>query len=376
MDEKWVKKFESFWTGPQVVAKDWKARTKKKVIGWAIPDGPEELILASGALPMAMLGKEIPFSKADAHFQGFACSYTRGLLELLTRDELNYFDAVILPHTCDALRAFDLVAKDLDKIKITETYRPPRIRENKAAEKYLKEEIERIRKRLGEITGHYASDDEIRKASAAINKVKDLLKEMKKQLKAGRVSALEYFTAVGAAMVGEKEEIAKLLEGFLKEVGTLAPSKTGRKKVVLAGKVPEPLAIVSEIENAGFSIVDDLLVIGSRYVRSTVNLDKDPIQGLADAQVDKFPVAGMYDRDHTRGERIIKKVKANAADAVVFLVQKFCEPYEMDVVGIEEDCKKAGIPFIKLESDYQTASLAPLRTRIQAFAEMLTAPKA
>jgi len=372
MAGRWSDRFEEIWKHPQSSAKNWKAKTKKKVIGWAIPDGPEELILASASLPVALLGAGIPFSRADAHFQGFACSYTRSLLELLARGEMEYLDALILPHTCDALRAFDLVVKEISKIKYVETFRPPRIKDNAASVKYLKEELERMRKRLGEITGHYPSLEEIRAGSETINNLKAALNEVKKQMKAGRVKPREYFSAVQAGMVGEKEEITKLVQEFLKEASDRKPEARPRK-IVLAGKVAEPIEILDEIEASGFQVVDDLLVNGSRYVKSTVDLNQDPIQALADAQLAKMPVAGMYDKEKSRGERIIQKVRRTAAHAVIFLVQKFCEPYEIDVVGVEEELKKAGIPMLKLESDYQTSSVAPLRTRIDAFAEMLTA---
>lgn len=368
-----MKKFEEIFKNPQAVAKTWKQKNNKPVIGWAIPDGPEELILAAGALPMAVLGAEIPFSLGDAHFQGFACSYTRTLLELSLRGELDYLDALIIPHTCDALRAYDLVIKELGKVKNVETYRPPRLRDNKASEKYLREELERIRKRLGEITGHFPGDDDIRKASEQINALKKELKELKKEVKTGRVSSLEFFSAVAAGMAGDKQEAAKLVAELVREAGSRKPEKATSKKIVLAGKVAEPLSILGVIEAAGLQVVDDLLVNGSRYVKSKVEIDKDPIYALAEAQLDKIPVAGMYDRDKTRAERIIQKVKKSGAKAVIFLVQKFCEPYEMDVVGVEEDLKKAGIPMLRLESDYQAGSVAALKTRIDAFSEMLSA---
>jgi len=369
MDEKWAKRFEEIWRHPEETAKKWKSG-KKMVIGWAIPDGTEELILASGAMAQALLGSDLPFAGADAHFQGFACSYTRSLLEMLTRGELDFYDALIIPHTCDALRAFDLVIKDIARVKIVETFRPTRLRDNPASEKFLREELERIRKRLGEITGHFASDQEIKLAAAELNALKETLREVKTQMKAGRASALEFFSATQAGMAGDKKEVIKLAAEFLGEVKA-RPARAGGKKILLAGKVAEPLSILSAIEASGFQVIDDLLVNGARYVKSAVDLSKEPIQALVDAQLDKIPVAGMYDRTRSRGERIIRRFRRSGAQAVIFLVQKFCEPYEMEAVGVEEELKKAGIPMLKLESDYQTRSIAPLKTRIEAFAEML-----
>jgi len=119
--------------------------------------------------------------------------------------------------------------------------------------------------------------------------------------------------------------------------------------------------------------VDDLLVNGSRYAESEVELKLNPLEGLVQAQLDKIPVAGFYHRKETRSARILQRVKESQAAGVIYLLQKFCEPYELEVVGIEEELKKAGVKVLRLESDYQTSSLAPLRTRIEAFGEMLAA---
>jgi benzoyl-CoA reductase subunit C len=372
MEQKWVNKFEAIFKNAQALAKKWKA-ANHKVVGWAIPDGPEELVMASGAKPQALLGTEIPFSKADAHFQGFACSYTRSLLELLTSGQLDFYDALILPHTCDALRAMDLVAKEQGGVKNVESYRPPRLRDNPASRNYLMEELSRLRKRLSEITGHYATDEEIKQASASLNRLKDLLRGVKTELKAGKASALEFFSAVQAAMSGDKQEVEGMVREFLVELKNRKPLPTKPEKIVLAGKVAEPLSLLEAIETAGFQVVDDLLVNGSRYVKSIVELEQAPLQALAEAQLAKIPVAGMYDREQSRGERIIRRVRRSGAKAVIFLVQKFCEPYELEVVGVEEELTRAGIPMLKLESDYQSSSIAPLKTRIEAFAEMLKA---
>ncbi len=373
MEKKWMDKFEAIEKNPQAVAEDWKKKTGGKVIGWAIPDGPEELILAAGALPLALLGAGIPFSRADAHFQSFACSYSRSLLEQITRGELDFVAALIFPHTCDAMRALDLVVKDLGRIKYVESFRPPRLRDSEAAAKYLKEELGRIRGRLAEITGHSASDQEIRQASETINELKTELMNLKKEMAAGRASAMEYFSAVSAGMAGDKPEVTKLVKELISESKSRKAEKAGKKPVILAGKVAEPLELIAEIEKAGFLVVDELLVNGSRYVESLVDLKRDPIEGLIRAQFDKIPVAGFYHRKETRSERILKRVKESNAAGVIYLLQKFCEPYEMEVVGVEEDLKKAGVKVLRLESDYQVSSLAPLRTRIDAFGEMLAA---
>jgi len=371
MNENWVKKFDGIWREPKKWVEKLKKETGKKVIGWAIPDGPEELILASSAYPLGLLGAGTAFSLAEAHFQGFACSYSRTLLEQIKRGELNYLDGVIFPHTCDAMRALDLVVKEMEPFKLVESYRPPRVRDNASAVKYFSQELERVREKLGKLTGHYAKGEELEQAIEQVNEVKELLKQVKKEMVSGKVRAREFFSLVQAGMVGDKKEVGALAIKFLEEVKARKGTNQKKLKIVLAGKVLEPIEMIDELEQAGFQVVEDLLVNGSRYIESQVELGSEPIKDLVYAQLNKIPIAGVYDSKKSRAQWVIQRVKESQAEAVIYLVQKFCEPYELEVVGVEEELNKEGIKVLRLESDYQTSSLPPLRTRIDAFAEML-----
>ncbi len=372
MAENWRERFDQIWKEPSKTARQWKEKTKGKVVGFCLPDAPEEIILASGALPLALLGKGIAFSRADAHFQSFACSYSRSLLELIERGELDFLDAIIIPHTCDAMRAFDLVVKSMDRFEMTESYRLPRLRENPCAEKYFREELDRLRNKLAELTGHYPDSEEIRQACGTLNKLKSLFGQLKKELKDQRISAGEFFSALRASLVGDRQEMVSLIEQFLLEIKNRTPKEQGFK-IILAGKVAEPPEIIDEIERAGFVVVDDLLALGSRWIESKVDTNIEPISALIKAQFEKLPFAGLVEnREKSRAQWIIEAVRNSGAHAVIYLLQRFCEPYELEVVGIEEELKQAQIPFLRLETDYQTSSLPPLRTRLDAFYEMLS----
>jgi len=237
--------------------------------------------------------------------------------------------------------------------------------------KYFSQELERVRKRLGELTGHYAKAEELGPAIKQVNQVKEWLGEVKKEMVSGRVNAREFFSLVQAGMAGDKREVGELARRFLEEVKARNTSNQKKLKVVLAGKVLEPIEMIDELEHAGFQVVDDLLVNGSRYIESQVKIGSEPMKDLVYAQLNKIPIAGVYDTKKSRAQWIIQRVRETQAEAVIYLVQKFCEPYELEVVGVEEELNQAGIKVLRLESDYQTSSLPLLRTRIDAFAEML-----
>jgi len=59
---------------------------------------------------------------------------------------------------------------------------------------------------------------------------------------------------------------------------------------------------------------------------------------------------------------------------VVFVLNKFCEPHAFDYVPLSKALAEAKIPHLLLETDI-TVPVGQLRTRLQAFLEMLVPPR-
>ena len=58
-------------------------------------------------------------------------------------------------------------------------------------------------------------------------------------------------------------------------------------------------------------------------------------------------------------------------DGVIDVNLKFCETYDTEGYFVERALKQAGIPMLGIETDYTDADTEQLRTRIEAFVEML-----
>ena len=58
-------------------------------------------------------------------------------------------------------------------------------------------------------------------------------------------------------------------------------------------------------------------------------------------------------------------------NAVILQVIRYCDTHEYDAPDVRDYLQGAGLPVLHLERDYGATGLAPLRTRIQAFLEMI-----
>ena len=376
MAEKWQEKFNGVCRDLPATVARWKEKHRGKAVGWALTDVPEELVIAAGALPAALLAENVRLVEADKHFQGFACSYSRSVLELLAAKQLEFLDGVIVPYICDTTRALDLVVKFNQFLPWTDCLRIPKTTVGQGIFPYYRQELERLRNRLAELTGHYPDAEEIRAAIIQVNRVKTRLDQIRALLreKPGLIAAAEYFGAVRASLTLPKDEAAKLADEFLADVEKRKPvsaASADSTPVILAGKVAEPPAVVELIEAAGLRVVDDSLVLGGRYAAARADENADPMDALVRRQLTQWPMVGVWDERPERASFLIERARASRAKGAVFLVQKFCEPWEIDYPGMKEALDQEGIPSLRLETEYQMGSLEPLRTRVEAFAEML-----
>ena len=80
----------------------------------------------------------------------------------------------------------------------------------------------------------------------------------------------------------------------------------------------------------------------------------------------------MRPRAGRRFEHIFNLVDEFEVDGVIFYTLKFCDPHLFDVPLLKDRLNEKGIPGLVLEGDYTPGTLGRVRTRVEAFVEMLT----
>ena len=68
---------------------------------------------------------------------------------------------------------------------------------------------------------------------------------------------------------------------------------------------------------------------------------------------------------------LIDLAEQTGARGVVFVLLKFCDPVAYDYPMIKEGLDKKMIPSIKLEIEFQSNPAGQMKTRLQAFAEII-----
>ncbi len=120
------------------------------------------------------------------------------------------------------------------------------------------------------------------------------------------------------------------------------------------------------------TVVGDDLAQETRQFRTLVPDGKDALERLARQWSNIEGCSLAYDPDKKRGSMIVDEVKNKDADGVVFCMMKFCDPEEYDYPVVKSDIEASNIPTLYIEIDQQTSNNEQVRTRVQAFTEMLS----
>lgn len=155
---------------------------------------------------------------------------------------------------------------------------------------------------------------------------------------------------------------------------------TKKPRLLVTGCLVDDVSLTELIEDCGFNIVMDDTAIGSRTFGHDVELTDDPLGALAYRYLEKIVCPRTFRQTgKTRAEDLENRfgylrkfVEEWKADAVYLNIIRNCDPHGYEVPELQYYLEEmVGVPVRVVEQDYSTASLAPLRTRFQAFAESI-----
>ncbi len=358
---------------PVGAARKYKDRYKRPVFGYFCTYTPEEIIHAGGGIPFRIIGQKKSVACSDSHLQSYSCSLVRTGLDMALTDQLDFLEGAVFPHTCDSIqRLSDIWRINTDYSFHADIVLPVKL-QTESARAYLIEELGSFVKKIEEFTGRTIGDDSLVEAIKLYNRMRGNLARLYEAKKVNPAilpsSALN--NCVQAAMFMPVEEHNLLMESLLTDLDSTAGG--GRPaRIFLAGNLCVFNEIYDYIEAAGGTVVGDDMCTGSRYF--IVNVDEKgtkPIEALADRIIRRPICAAKHNPQFDRGAYLKKMVQDSGAQGVIFLVIKFCDPHSFDYPYLKESVDSLKVPHMLLETEMDNPSLGQIKTRIDAFMEMI-----
>lgn len=362
---------------------------KKKMIGVYCMVVPEELIYASGAVPVRLCaGCFEPCQLGEDRVPRDGCPLVKSAMGLSIQNGLTVFDAcdaVIVPTTCDPKRK---LGEELSAFKDVWMLEMPHIKEARFSRRIWMEQMYALKNQLERFTrnGQIGNKIKARQLTPAIAKsaaAQFQLRRLQSFRKAehpviwGR-QAVTVLNAYAYAPVDHwTRSVVQLNDQLEKKVQkgetVCAPD---RPRIMIAGSpvIFPNLKIFSLVEEMGGIVVCDESCAGDRYLYDPVGYTEKNLRDQMSAIGSRYMAPCVCPSFAPNDDRLIlikRTVQAYAVDGLLYHVLKGCLIYDFEVHRVETMLKPLGIPLLRIETDYNPEDIEQLRTRIEAFIEML-----
>ena len=353
----------------------YKEETGKKIVGYTCSYTPEEIIYAAGALPFRLFGTNEGIHLADANLQSYCCSLVRGILEEGLSGRLDFLDGAVFPHTCDSFqRLSDIWRINVERKFHIDLVLPVKLN-TASARQYMIDVLEKFKKDLELALGVEITDAMLFEAIKTYNRIRVLMTRLY-TLRAKRpeiIRGRDFHSIIKTAMIMDRKLFAKTLEEIITQMEKAFSNEiiSGHKRLVLAGSVCSHPGIYDIIENAGGVVVGDDLCTGSRYFEGLLNVKDPPLVAIANRYLARPICPAKHSGLKDRGKKIVRVVRENKADGIVFLLLKFCDPHAFDYPYIKEMLDREKIPCMLLDMEEQLPAEGQLQTRFETFIQIL-----
>ena len=359
----------------------------KRVMGYLCIYPVVEMMTALDLVPYRIFGDmREPITKADTYLATVVCPFLRSLLDLGLKGKLDFLDGMVMAHICDVGAQMMSLWNHYVKTPYSHFIDTPHT-DHKAAQEQHKRLLKDFQKSLESFTGKELSPGRLKEAIEAHNQQRALVRELYDLRKPDPplISGTETLQVMIALMSLPVEEGSELLREVINEVKERkdGPLKKSARLLVW-GPVIDDTALIEMIESLDANVVTDDMCVGSRAYFADVRLTDDPLDGLAYRylvelkcpRTFKQSVFGEASKDYmtdlkSRFSYLGDYAKDWKANGVVLEALRYCDSHGYEVPVLRDYLTSIGLPSIYLEHDYSEAALAPLRTRVQGFLEII-----
>jgi benzoyl-CoA reductase/2-hydroxyglutaryl-CoA dehydratase subunit BcrC/BadD/HgdB len=355
----------------------------RKIIGSYCVFVPEEIALAANATLVGLCsGADFATEAVEKLLPRNTCALIKSSFGFKLGKVCPYLesaDMVVGENTCDgkkkAYESLDKLMKNLYVMDI------PQMKSDQGRA-LMRTEYDRFKSAVEELTGVAITVESLKSAIDTVNAKRKAIHRLSSLRKAdpAPISGLDallanqvFFYDNPARFTQSVNKICDELEGRIEKSEGVFPK--GAPRILMSGC---PMAVPNWkvpwiVESAGAVIVGEESCVGERGTRNLVDGSGTSLDQLMDALVDRyFKVdCAIFTPNPDRLSHIRQMAADYHADGVIHYGLQFCQPYLMESIPVANDLEKEGLPTLRIETDYSMEDVGQLKTRVEAFVEML-----
>lgn len=355
----------------------------KKIIGYLCAYVPLEIISAAGFIPFRIKGDvNEPITKADTEMETIVCPLVRSCFDMTLKGKYDFLDGLVIPHACDSYVRTYYIWKYILGLSYNHFVNMPHAADETSIE-FFTAELNTFCQSLGKFAHREISGDSLREAVRSYNENRTRVRELYqlRKLESPLISGTEMTKVLVAAMSLPVEESTRLIASVISEVKprTSLPAQHSARLMVVSPEVND-IAFIKLIEDSGAWVVCDDICPGTRENLPLVDITENPLEGIAERYLRKIKCSRTFrERKGTYAEYLEERfghigryIKDYRVDGVILYIYKYCDPFGFEVPAMKSYIESRGTPVLYLEDEYSMSTINRLRTRVQAFLELLS----
>ena len=355
----------------------------RKIIGSYCVFVPEEIVLAANATLVGLCsGADFAIEEVEKCLPRNTCALIKSSFGFKLGKVCPYLesaDMIVGENTCDGKKKAYESLKDL--VQNLYVMDLPQVKSDHGRA-LLKAEYQRFQAALEDLTGVAVTAASLKAAIRTVNAKRAAIHRLSSLRKAdpAPISGLDallanqvFFYDAPLRFTNSVNAICDALEKRIAEKAGVFPEKTPR---ILVSGCPQAVPnwkLPFIVETSGAVIVGEESCVGERGTRNLTGESGETVEEMLEAIVDRYYQVdcAIFTPNPQRLGHIQEMVAAYQADGVIHYGLQFCQPYLMEAIPVEKALEQAGIPCLRLETDYSMEDVGQLKTRIEAFIEQL-----
>ncbi|MEM2045463.1 MAG: 2-hydroxyacyl-CoA dehydratase family protein [Candidatus Bathyarchaeia archaeon] len=361
----------------------------KKVIGYTCMFAPIEFILAADAIPVRVSSGFYDPAKVGSRIVPVeVCPIIRstvGVKMIGLSPFLEYSDAIITSLTCDGMTKLSEILSDYKPVW---SLCPPRVKDADQAALFWRQELKVLKENIEKLTGNRITEKKLSEAIKKVQRATEAFRRLQKircgpPVIMGRDAMLVNQTIMWDDIerwTMKTIELCNELERRIQAKEWACPPDAPR--IMITGSPifwPDNWKLPNLIEEAKPQgvIVADELCSGDRFLYDPVGVDEWIMHDMFNAVADRYllpstcPCFTSEDGNEDRVNWLISRIKERKVDGVIYYIYRGCMLYAMEYMRIKRVLDKMGVPVYYLDTDYTREDVGQIKTRVEAFLEML-----
>jgi len=355
----------------------------RKVIGSFCVFVPEEIVRAADATLVGLCtGADFATEEVEKLLPRNTCSLIKSAFGFKLGKVCPYIesaDMIVGENTCDGKKKSYEILKDLAPNLYVMDLPQMKSDEGKAL---LKAEYLRFKEAVEKLTSITIDAERLKKGIEIVNNKRKAIHRLSSLRKAdpAPISGLDallanqvFFYDNPARFTDSVNKICDELETRIEKGEGVFPKRTPR--ILLSGC---PMAVPNWklpwiIETSGAVIVGEESCVGERGTRNPTDDTGNTVEELMDSIVERyFKVdCAIFTPNPDRLDHIVEMAKTYKADGVIHYGLQFCQPYLMEAMSVEKALEEKNIPCLRIDTDYSMEDVGQLKTRVEAFVELI-----